>query len=57
LKIWLRRPLPPELEFGIVSDVAYLLDLHRTIPDSSSEPVRRMSNVLLATLRHVGPSS
>ena len=51
--IWMKRPLTPELEFGVLYDVVYLLDLHKATMDALLGPVNDITQVLLTDLRDV----
>ena len=42
-----------ELEMGVLSDVIYLLDLHKLTKEAVYSPVRKVTEVLLSDLRDV----
>ena len=51
--VWLNRPLTPDLEFGIVCDVIYLLDLHRAAVDAMLKPVELVTKEFVSVFREV----
>jgi hypothetical protein len=51
--IWMKRPLTPELEFGVLYDVVYLLDLHKATMDAVLGPVNAITKIMLSDLREV----
>jgi hypothetical protein len=56
MSIWMKRPLTPELELGVVSEVIFLLDLHLLTKKAILSPVERITDILLADLRDVSCS-
>jgi hypothetical protein len=53
MAIWMKRPLTPELEFGILSDSLFLLDLQKATNDAMLSPFHEVTKVLLSDLRDV----
>jgi hypothetical protein len=48
--IWMKRPLTPELELGVLCDVVYLLDLQKATMDALLGPVNDITKILLSDL-------
>jgi hypothetical protein len=51
--VWLNRPLTPDLEFGLVCDVIYLLDLRRATVDAMLKPMELITKEFLSVFREV----
>lgn len=49
--IWLERPLSPDIEFGILCDVVYLLDLQKIIKKAILNSVMVLNNIFLNSIR------
>ena len=53
MSIWMKRPLTSELEYGILGQTVFLLDLQKATNDAMLSPFRDVTNVLLSDLRDV----
>ena len=51
--VWLNRPLTPDLEFGIVCDVIYLIELRRVAVAAMLKPMDLVTSEFLSVFREV----